>query len=113
MIVRNRSSGAERFRVCEKVCGMSMVSTAIFVHTLIDDSLLAPLFSRPLLPLAQDCLQAFTMTESLEGGDSYKCENCKRCQPHTKRLQIYRCPRVLVITLKRFASKQVSCCCCW
>ncbi|GAX74474.1 hypothetical protein CEUSTIGMA_g1923.t1 [Chlamydomonas eustigma] len=56
----------------------------------------------------QDCLQAFTMTEKLEGGDSYKCEGCKKCQPHTKRLQVYRYPRVLVITLKRFASKQAS-----
>ncbi|KAG1678380.1 hypothetical protein FOA52_015146 [Chlamydomonas sp. UWO 241] len=52
-----------------------------------------------------DCLAAFTSTEKLEGGDSYKCEGCKAGQPHTKRLQLYRYPRVLILTLKRFSQK--------
>ena len=63
--------------------------------------------SQTFLPHFQDCLTAFTMTENLEGGDSYKCEGCKKCQPHTKRLQIYRHPRVMVLTLKRFTQRQV------
>ncbi|KAG2435535.1 hypothetical protein HYH02_011829 [Chlamydomonas schloesseri] len=52
-----------------------------------------------------DCLGAFTECEQLEGEDSYKCEACKSCQPHTKRMQIFRPPRVLVLTLKRFAQR--------
>eukprot|EP00955_Chlamydomonas_euryale_P083184 363808-Chlamydomonas_euryale.AAC.2 len=50
-------------------------------------------------------------TEKLEGGDSYKCEGCKCGQPHTKRLQVYRYPRVLILTLKRFAQRPVSTMC--
>lgn len=52
-----------------------------------------------------DCLRAFVEPEELAGEDSYKCESCKSCQPHTKRLQVYRPPRVLVLTLKRFTQR--------
>eukprot|EP00798_Chlamydomonas_sp_ICE-L_P019858 gene19858-26553_t len=53
----------------------------------------------------QDCLRSFVETEKLDGSESYKCEQCKTQQPHTKRLQIYKYPRVLVLTLKRFSSR--------
>ena len=53
---------------------------------------------------SQDCLLAFTMTESLEG---VQCDGCKKCGPHTKSLQIYRLPPVLVLTLKRFTRREV------
>ncbi|GFR43244.1 hypothetical protein Agub_g4305 [Astrephomene gubernaculifera] len=55
-----------------------------------------------------DCLRAFVECEELEGDDSYKCEACKRRQPHSKRLQIFRPPRVLVLTLKRFAQRPAA-----
>ena len=50
-------------------------------------------------------MQAFMAMEKLDGSEAYKCEGCKRTCPHTKRLQIYRPPRVLVLTLKRFAQR--------
>ena len=52
--------------------------------------------------------QNFVEMEKLDGSESYKCEHCKKCQPHTKRLQIWRPPRVLVITLKRFSARSAS-----
>ncbi|PNH09862.1 Ubiquitin carboxyl-terminal hydrolase 8 [Tetrabaena socialis] len=55
-----------------------------------------------------DCLRAFCEQEELEGDNSYKCESCKRQQPHSKRLQVFRPPRVLVVTLKRFAQRASS-----
>ncbi|KXZ48162.1 hypothetical protein GPECTOR_30g258 [Gonium pectorale] len=55
-----------------------------------------------------DCLRAFVECEELAGDDSYKCEACKRRQPHSKRLQIFRPPRVLVLTLKRFAQRPAA-----
>lgn len=33
------------------------------------------------------------------------CEACKARTPHTKRLQLYRLPRVLVLSLKRFRAQ--------
>ena len=33
------------------------------------------------------------------------CEACKARKPHTKRLQLYRLPRVLVLSLKRFRAQ--------
>mmetsp|Transcript_343 Transcript_343/g.681 ORF Transcript_343/g.681 Transcript_343/m.681 type:complete len:627 (+) Transcript_343:393-2273(+) len=49
-----------------------------------------------------DCLREFTDRETLDVQD-YKCENCKRAQRITKRMGIYKPPRVLVIHLKRFS----------
>ena len=51
----------------------------------------------------QDCLDAFTETETLEEEEGYNCQSCKRkgvCA--TKKLTLYRCPPVLVLHLKRF-----------
>ena len=68
-------------------------------------TLLAPLC--PTHP-PQECLQAFTSPEKLDGNDSVRCEACKCPQPHTKRLQVFRYPRVLVLTLKRFSQRAAS-----
>lgn len=54
---------------------------------------------------SQDCLAAFTHPERLDGDDSVGCEACKARKPHTKRLQLYRLPRVLVLSLKRFRAQ--------
>lgn len=53
----------------------------------------------------QDCLDAFTETETLEEDEGYNCQSCKRkgvCA--TKKLTLYRCPPVLVLHLKRFSA---------
>ncbi len=51
----------------------------------------------------QECLDAFTETETLEEEEGYNCQACKRkgvCA--TKKLTLYRSPPVLVLHLKRF-----------
>lgn len=49
--------------------------------------------------------QAFFSQEQLAGSDSYKCEGCKQCCSHTKRMQLWRPPPVLLLSLKRFSQK--------
>ncbi|CAD7953665.1 unnamed protein product [Amoebophrya sp. A120] len=49
-----------------------------------------------------DCLREFTQEEVLEAKD-YKCEKCKKSNKITKRVGIYRPPKVLVLHLKRFS----------
>lgn len=40
-------------------------------------------------------------TEKLEGSEAFKCEACKRCCPHTKRLQMWRPPQVHWVAMAR------------
>lgn len=56
----------------------------------------------------QECLESFVEVEKLDGTESFRCEKCKKCQPVTKRLQIYRFPKILILTLKRFSSRSGS-----
>lgn len=51
----------------------------------------------------QDCLRAFCINEKLTEKDGFRCEKCARVVPATKKLSIYRFPRVLVVHLKRFS----------
>lgn len=52
----------------------------------------------------QDCLSAFVEQEVLTGSEQVKCSSCRKTCDATKRLQIYRCPKLLVMTLKRFSN---------
>ena len=59
--------------------------------------------------MLQECLDAFTETETLEEEEGYNCQACKRrgvCA--TKKLTVYRCPPVLVLHLKRFSANNGS-----
>jgi ubiquitin C-terminal hydrolase len=58
--------------------------------------------------LLQDCLSAFVEQEVLTGSEAVKCGSCKRTCDATKRLQIFQCPQLLVLTLKRFNSGSSS-----
>lgn len=51
-----------------------------------------------------DCLRAFTEPEILDGDNMPECTTCQQKREATKRLQVYRFPRVLVIHLKRFGN---------
>ena len=44
----------------------------------------------------EDCFASFTATEILEGDNAYNCEKCKSKQRSSKRLTIFKYPRVLV-----------------
>lgn len=50
----------------------------------------------------EDCLRAFTKPEVLTGDNMPECSRCQQKQECTKRLQVLRFPRVLVLHLKRF-----------
>ena len=50
----------------------------------------------------QECLAAFTASETLTGHDALYCSRCKKHQPGEKTLQIFRLPEVMVLQLKRF-----------
>ena len=52
---------------------------------------------------AQDCLRAFTTEEALVGDECYTCSKCKSRRECTKQIAIQRCPKILVIHVKRFS----------
>eukprot|EP00850_Spirogloea_muscicola_P007586 SM000038S14399 [mRNA] locus=s38:788482:790069:- [translate_table: standard] len=50
-----------------------------------------------------DCLDAFVAEERLDEDNAYLCSTCKSPQPATKRLSIFRPPRILVLHVKRIS----------
>lgn len=51
----------------------------------------------------EDCLLEFSKPEQLDLQDSWYCPGCKAFRPATKRLEIWRLPKILVIHLNRFS----------
>lgn len=58
-----------------------------------------------LLVPAQACFQHTFRTEFLAEDEGYRCPSCKKQQAATKQLQLFACPRVLFVVLKRFATR--------
>ena len=56
----------------------------------------------------EDCLEMFTDEEELSLEDYWHCPNCKKPQKASKRLTIWRLPKILIIQLKRFSYKQFT-----
>ncbi|CAG8513667.1 1822_t:CDS:10 [Paraglomus brasilianum] len=54
----------------------------------------------------QDCLSAFTATETLMGDNQYECESCGKKRDGQKTLRIKTLPETLCIMLKRFRRDQ-------
>ena len=50
----------------------------------------------------QDCLLQFQQEEILKGDEQWFCSKCKSHQTASKRIQVYRPPKFLIIHLKRF-----------
>ena len=48
------------------------------------------------------CLQKFTGGELLEGENMWKCDKCKEPRKAVKKLAIYKLPKILVVSFKRF-----------
>ena len=57
------------------------------------------------IPLSR-CFENFMKWEELSNADKYFCPNCKSQQNAKTKLQIYRCPHILIIHLKRFDEKK-------
>eukprot|EP00347_Sterkiella_histriomuscorum_P013480 403364554 len=57
----------------------------------------------PNTPISlQDCLQDFSKQETLDNQNKWYCEQCKKHQPATKKIDIWKLPSILIICLKRF-----------
>lgn len=67
-------------------------------------------FSNLTLPLPphksqctlEDCLKLFTKPEKMAGDDKWFCPKCRQRREASKRIQIWKLPRILVVHLKRF-----------
>ena len=51
-----------------------------------------------------DCLKSFSSNEILDEGK--RCSKCRKNTKTKKNISIWRAPRILIITLKRFDNKQ-------
>jgi len=49
-----------------------------------------------------DCLAEFKQSEVLDEDNMWYCRNCKEHVQAVKTLELFRVPRILIITLKRF-----------
>jgi len=54
----------------------------------------------------QDCFDAFTREEILDGDEMPTCERCKIRRKCTKWYRVYKFPKILVIHLKRFSPNE-------
>ena len=54
----------------------------------------------------QECLKEFKQSEVLDEENMWYCRNCKQHVQAIKTLELFRVPRVLIITLKRFKSSK-------
>jgi ubiquitin carboxyl-terminal hydrolase 4/11/15 len=50
----------------------------------------------------QDCLREFKQVETLDEDNMWYCNKCKEFVQATKSLEVFKVPRVLIISLKRF-----------
>ena len=53
----------------------------------------------------KDCLDLFQSEEQLERDNAWYCNACKIHVEATKKLELYRLPKILVIALKRFKNR--------
>ncbi len=55
-----------------------------------------------------ECLKLFTQSERLTRDNPWFCSKCKKHQEATKQMNIWRLPKYLIITLKRFQATKAS-----
>ena len=51
------------------------------------------------------CFSGYQNLDTLSGDNQYYCRKCKEHTDSTKKLEIYKVPKLMVIQLKRFAQK--------
>lgn len=56
--------------------------------------------------LLTDCLAEFKQSETLDEDNMWYCSKCKEHVQATKTLELFRLPRLLIITLKRFKTSK-------
>lgn len=78
------------------------------VKNISDDSLvIANPTSNTKLTL-YDCLNSFMVEENLTGNDKWYCGKCKDHVVASKKMEVYRCPEILIIHFKRFSHNRSS-----
>lgn len=55
-----------------------------------------------------DCLKEFKQLETLDEENMWYCNKCKEHVQATKTLEIFKVPRVLIISLKRFKQNKAN-----
>uniref|UniRef100_A0A7S2SMU4 ubiquitinyl hydrolase 1 n=1 Tax=Mucochytrium quahogii TaxID=96639 RepID=A0A7S2SMU4_9STRA len=68
------------------------------VHSSVEVARREEFKSMPLSSL----LESFSKVEKLSQGDQVRCSRCKDFKDHTKKIELWRAPAVMVIHLKRF-----------
>ena len=56
----------------------------------------------------QECLDLFTKEEVLEKGNEWYCSKCKEHKQASKKMELYKCPEILILHLKRFKTSRIS-----
>lgn len=56
----------------------------------------------------EECIQAFSAEETLDGDNMIRCDKCDKRQKSSKKLAVYKCPEVLVFHIKRFQYTSVA-----
>ena len=59
-------------------------------------------------PSIYDCLNYFSMEETLTGNDKWYCSKCKDHVTAQKKMEVYKAPDYLIIHLKRFSVTRTS-----
>ena len=62
-------------------------------------------YSLSKYPNLYDCLDHLRLTEKLEKGNDWYCNECKKIQNAFKKTDIFYAPKYLIVTLKRYESK--------
>ena len=52
------------------------------------------------------CLQDFKQSETLDEDNKWYCNKCQQHVQATKTLEIYRVPKIMIISLKRFKTSK-------
>ena len=66
------------------------------------------LVSQKLGVTLASCFNGFQMLDTLTGDNQYYCKSCKTHTDSTKKLEIFKIPKLMIIQMKRFASKGSS-----
>jgi hypothetical protein len=56
----------------------------------------------------EECIEAFSAEETLDGDNMIRCDKCDKRQKSSKKLAVYKCPDVLVFHIKRFQYTTVA-----
>jgi len=75
-------------------------SSVVCAHNLSVLSL--PALSPSATVSLEQCLHYYTQREKLEGDNAWYCGKCKKHQPAEKSVSLWKLPKVLMVTLKRF-----------